>query len=382
VVLAADPHGPSSDCDLEEALAIMTVHLCNFDCHPLIGLTGNNSDVMELGVRLKIDQVRYIRTKVRQAFTLVELLIVISIISLLLQLTLPSVLMSREAARSVTCQNNLRQLSNAFLHHHDTHQHFPSGGWGFSWAPDPDGGVGENQPGGWAYSLLPYYEQIALHHLGAGKTWEQKFVANKQRLETPLAVHYCPSRRSPNAYRVHRVVEHVVQPKGCAPLEIGARIDYSVNGGGHGYRYWKPGPSSVEEAATYEFFDPAQGFGIVYPRSRVRIADIEDGTTATYLIGEKYLSVLKYEDGTSLGDDQGPYVSDDRDSVRYAGAGSTLQPLQDTDEDNTVSFGSPHPSGFFMAFCDGSVHRITYDIERPVHVNQANINDGKLVSER
>src|SRR5262245_27373597 len=99
----------------------------------------------------------------RRAFTLVELLVVIAIIGVLVGLLLPAIQASRETARKTQCKNNLRQMSTAFLNHENTQGFFPSSGWGNKWVGDPDGGYGATQPGGWAYSILPYMEYVALH---------------------------------------------------------------------------------------------------------------------------------------------------------------------------------------------------------------------------
>lgn len=315
-----------------------------------------------------------LRPKLRCGLTLVELLIVIGIIGLLVQMMLPGVLMSREAARATACQNNLKQLSTAFMLHHDANGQLPSGGWGYRWAPDPDAGSGKKQPGGWAYCLLPYLEQMPLYELGKGANPEIKAAANKQRLSTPVEILYCPSRRPAGAYRVHPAVPYVRQPLGCDQLEEIGRIDYAANAGGNGFTDWKAGPNTLEEAENYEFFDPQNGHGILFPRSEVTYAQITDGTSHTYLVGEKYLAKAHYRDGMSFGDDQGPFVSDDRDSVRFAG-GEKADPKQDGEEDVTVGFGSAHPTGFFMAFCDGSVRRIEYGIDRTIHRHQANRAD-------
>src|SRR5262245_9385622 len=102
------------------------------------------------------------------AFTLVELLVVISVIAVLVGLLLPAVQQAREAARRMQCSNNLKQIGLGALNHESTHQYLPSGGWGHRWVGDADSGFGRSQPGGWVYSLLPYVEQSALHSRGAG----------------------------------------------------------------------------------------------------------------------------------------------------------------------------------------------------------------------
>ncbi len=105
---------------------------------------------------------------IRRAFTLVELLVVIAIIGILIALLLPAIQSAREAARLTECKNNLKQVGLAVQNHVNTQKFFPSGGWGWNWTGDPDRGFGKGQPGGWAYSLLPYMEGGATYKLGKG----------------------------------------------------------------------------------------------------------------------------------------------------------------------------------------------------------------------
>src|SRR5688500_123866 len=143
-------------------------------------------------------------TGTRAAFTLVELLVVIAIIGVLVALLLPAVQAAREAARRTQCINNLKQIGLAAHNSHDAYKVFPSGGWGWHWVGDSDLGVGEKQPGGWTYNLLPYLEQTNVHALGKDNspgtiTAAQKAGAFKAT-QTPIAEYLCPSRRSVQAY--------------------------------------------------------------------------------------------------------------------------------------------------------------------------------------
>jgi prepilin-type processing-associated H-X9-DG protein len=122
--------------------------------------------------------------------------------------------------------------------------------------------------------------------------------------------------------------------------------------------------------------DPATG--ISFSRSEVATKHITDGTSKTYLIGEKFMSPQFYETGTDRGDNETwctGYNNDNFRTTRYV-------PLQDRDGfDGKFIFGSTHPGGFHMSFCDGHVEPVAYDIDSRLHRSYGNRRDGSVAGE-
>jgi prepilin-type processing-associated H-X9-DG protein len=120
----------------------------------------------------------------------------------------------------------------------------------------------------------------------------------------------------------------------------------------------------------------------------VTIADIRDGTSNTYLVGEKCVTYDNYLGGTGndyntvsnyeVGDDGPALAGDDLDLCRWGG--TSYPPVPDTPGVTAYwFFGSAHPGTFNMAFCDGSVRTLGYDIDRAVHGYLANRKDDKAI---
>jgi prepilin-type N-terminal cleavage/methylation domain-containing protein/prepilin-type processing-associated H-X9-DG protein len=356
----------------------------------------------------------------KSAFTLVELLVVITIIGILIALLLPAVQAAREAARQTQCRNNLKQLALGCLNHEQAHGHLPTGGWGFAWTGDADRGVDWRQPGGWIYNILPYMEQQPLHDMGESLgAWNsvEKKTAHMQRISTPLGGLYCPSRRPAIAYPWNRSSAASGAQKANAgpgfPTAVG-RSDYASNCGDiyvtqdyPTYPYWASwvssnpgsGPSSVTEVenppgqmtanARRSFAQiAALATGPIYCGSMTKIAEITDGTSNTYLAGEKYLMPDAYSTGVDFGDNEDALMGDNADIFRCVSftappASTTIQylpPMQDTSGySNYFRFGSAHGNGLHMAFCDGSVQMINYSIDQEIHRRLGNRADGLTI---
>jgi prepilin-type processing-associated H-X9-DG protein len=354
-----------------------------------------------------------------RGFSIIDLLIVITIIGVLLSLLFPAVNASREGARLTVCQNNLKQLAYACSVHESTAKHFPTGGWYSFWVGTPERGGGYSQPGGWIYNILPYMDQTNLYEIQKQPKDEADLAAMATTMiQTPLPVLNCPTRRSAKAYMTATTLLGVSSGNGDGTgryftslgmsntITLAARTDYAGNGGRrfsrigwahtglidgddvHGAdraqymtvftstaamdaiiesgRWWKE-----IEAVRRDYTD-----GIFYPGSTTTAADITDGMSKTYLCGEKYMDPECYSTGTDPGDYECPYVGDCNTIVRWAGEqpeqGFDRVPQQDQrGVQYPYAFGSAHPGGFNMAFCDGSVHTIRYDIHYLVHQHLA-----------
>ncbi len=119
----------------------------------------------------------------------------------------------------------------------------------------------------------------------------------------------------------------------------------------------------------------------------MKICEITDGTSNTYLVGEKYLCPDYYLTGNDWGDDQSAYAGDSDDQNRWTGTDTATAavpmvpaPMQDTPglAGGTYEeiFGSAHAIGFNMALCDGSVKVFNYTIDPLVHNYLGNRKDG------
>ncbi len=342
-----------------------------------------------------------IRNQKSPGFTLVELLVVITIIGILIALLLPAVQAAREAARQVQCKNHLKQFALGCLNHEQLQGFLPSGGWTWAFVGDPDRGFDKRQPGGWLYNVLPFIEQPVLHDLGLGGNR----AGGQVMAQTPLETFCCPTRRPAVAYPYpHPGTPTMTFCNINTPTVMG-RSDYAASSGdGYGSSItdsYEPTGSGPSGPAPYGEGDswtqsqwasisgvegneaaPNSGAvsGVIYRRSTCKMAAITDGTSTTYLCGEKYLNPDHYLDGVPRYDDQGWAVGYDYDINRWTDNDTNHTPMQDqAGFDGDYRFGSAHANGFQMAFCDGSVQMMNYTINSETHRRLGNRHDGLTI---
>ncbi len=323
--------------------------------------------------------------RTRHGFTLVELLVVITIIGILISLLLPAVQSAREAARRAQCQNHLKQLSLALLNHHEAHNRFPSGGWGWLWVGEPERGTGPDQPGGWAFNVLPYLEQQALHDAGLNLSGQARTDAIIARCQTPVSVFNCPSRRRPGAFPDSHS-NYKTATSSAMRIPTGGRSDYAINCGDQSYNEIFGGPDTLAQGDDPDYAEwrnhveiVAKHTGIAYERSEVNMAKVRDGASNTFLVGEKYVNPDTFLTGGDSADNENMYVGYDNDMYRTTYPGYN-GPRQDTPGyASPWIFGSVHPGALSFAFCDGHVQTISYSIDREVYRCLGNRRDGLAI---
>ena len=259
------------------------------------------------------------------AFTLIELLVVIAIIAILIALLLPAVQSAREAARRISCVNNLKQLGLALHNYQESHGAFPAG---YRYLPNYVwGGFG------WAAAILPNLEQGNLYNQ-LNLTFPAWHLANQTLCRTHLQFYLCPSDETSQYGLLDRDGLKFSMASYVASF----------------------GPGDMDEYPD----DPR---GVFFRNSHTSIAMIPDGLSNTIAAGERHNGEFEVHTAT----DHGHMVAE----TVWPGA---IRELPDDDHAHTTLFetgngpnspwmndkncASRHPGIVNFALMDGSVRAI------------------------
>jgi prepilin-type N-terminal cleavage/methylation domain-containing protein len=266
-------------------------------------------------------------------FTLVELLVVITIIAILIAMTLPAVMASRETARRTSCLSNLSRIGMALGNYESAHAMLPPG------TTDKQGPV-HNVPQGyqmsWLVSILPYLDEGVVFHnidLSVG-AYDAK---NAKARAAKIPVFVCPS-------------------------------DVSV-------RYGPPVSNYVGCHNDVEAPIDADNHGVLFLNSHITLNDVTDGASHTIFVGEKLAG------NGDLG-----WMSGTRAALRNTGTAqswdipSPKSPQATAKNDLWVGgFSAEHVSGCNYLFGDGRADSISNCIDMEVFRALGNRADGKIL---
>lgn len=311
----------------------------------------------------------------RSGFTLVELLVVIAIIGTLVALLLPAVQAAREAARRMSCSNNLKQLGLAMHNYHDTHLKFP---YAYRTLDDPPGMNGI--PAGithardtWFHRLLPMLEQQALSEMYEADN--SPFVnsggaALQAMIKVKIPMLACPSNP-----------------------------EYGGAGANHAEGFQGTYGVCLSGSGTTGITTTAQGTGMFYYQSKTSFRDLLDGSTNTIMAGE---GIARPLDSTGAHGDLGQYWG----GATWGGTGfTTAEPPNTTLPDRPHSCKSVnvkrapcqsggssrgqqynfsrsyHPGGVMVVMGDGAVRFVSDTINTVVFRNLGDRDSGEVIGQ-
>ncbi len=344
------------------------------------------------------------RGPTKHAFTLVELLVVVTIIGVLIALLLPAVQMAREAARRAQCGNHIKQIGLA-LHNYATHYaafppgailaDYPTNGTADydSWS-EATSSVSGRHGTSWLLQILPFMERQALYD-----QWDftKSVIGNQAVAATDIANFFCPTRRP----GTRLADQPVMFPRwaGRGPGNgwlhggndygacLGAQNAYSNPSNSHPAREFC-GPAYVYDVPPSGAAPKGQTIclrGIFVPNVSTTLAEINDGLSNTIAVAEL---PRKQWVGTAPDVYWGPCHTQ-VDGWAIAGPNTlfdTAKAGEGTDKgqpggfntDYFESAGSEHSGGAQFGMADGSVHFISDTINSIVYANLGSMADGQL----
>lgn len=352
----------------------------------------------------------------RPGFTLVELLVVIAIIGILIGMLLPAVQQVREAARRVTCANNMKQLGLALHNYESSFEHFPAG---FTSTKTNDGTVPSGvfidpvtwnaAPGwGWATHILPFMEANNIRDRIDIRTaiWA---VQHRDIIQTQIPAFLCPSSSGDNnPFQVVDDSQSPYSPAGATPLILG-RSHYVAS---HGQESaWGPEAGSdltgtrftniyTSATASVDIYGDVSRIadGPFYRNSQTTMAEVKDGTTNSIFLGEHS---SKLSDKTWVGVVPGATVHPRFSSPENGPDGATTLVLYHMGPSggelditgfpiiHPVNFPTfhvgqmyaEHPGGGNVCMGDGSVQFISETVDLLTWAELSSIAEGEVVDQ-
>lgn len=272
----------------------------------------------------------------KRGFSLVELLVVISVLAIVLALLLPAVQAAREAGRRATCNNHLRQIGLALLEYHDQSGSFP--------AAEP----AQGRAGSWATAILPQLEASDVYgqiDFFAAIDAPANQVAGASVIPTFLcpSAHTMARDRSGSASQGYAMTDYGAMIGAVAPLAGPPRLRQPV-----------PFPES------HGVF-PASEPGSTKGSEAIRLVQVTDGASCTIAVGEDSGRGFQWN---------GAWID----------AGSAFdQELPGVNLTPNNELFSDHPGGVHVVLCDGSSHFLRWDIDLLVLVGLCNRDDGLVL---
>lgn len=264
----------------------------------------------------------------RRGFTMVELLTVIGVIAVLLALMLPAIQQAQLDARQTYCRNNLKEIGLAFHNYHDAFGIFPFGWNNHHAMAGPAGRIG------WEVSILPYLDEAPLYNAIYNDTkFGNMLPASSDLYKKRLKVYRCPADPTPD----------------FNPLRGNyGTSNYSGNFGPDAPLRWLPGTMSQ----WWPGQPPTRGRtnGVLWLNSNMRIRDITDGMSNTFLVGERSVTSGA---GIWVGVRGNEF---ENDQVTDCSPGNEIN-------SGFAAFSSRHSGGANFLFADGRVRFISERID-------------------
>jgi prepilin-type N-terminal cleavage/methylation domain-containing protein len=283
---------------------------------------------------------RLLKTPSTGGFTLVELLAVVAIIGVLIALLLPAVQGSREAARRMSCANNMKQIGLAIAGYQTAQSVFPSSNTDdlFTW--DAEGALRNHS---WASMIMPYAELATLRNT-IDYSISAMHASNQVAAATIVPMYRCPSYIGPD----YTTDSHYPAGK----YAIGNYVSLAASDIDH---LW-----GVERKPE----------GVIYPVSKIKPRDVTDGLSNTILIAESREEKMRvWIDGRTAANTALRYDSADADSSAPPAISLNYTPYYN-DGDIVSLYGpsSTHPGGAYHLFGDGSVHFLLDKLSAVIYV--------------